>query len=519
MSILIIACIIIFPTPFSNLTQKFFFPIQDNKNSSSVQEPPLDQSCISRSQKAAYHKSPSPVPSPYFLSKLSDYERRHKNCEPFSEPFNKTLQVLVTGKNVPSNETDSDPCRYVVYTVNLHGLGNRMLGLSSAFLYALLTNRTVLVDFRPDMASLFCEPFQNSTWFLPDDFPFRNEFYTAQFRQAHSFGDFLMRHNNVTQLATPPSFLHLYLSFNYNNRDKLFFEDENQQFLQGVPWLTLRSDEYFIPYLYLMPRFRPELERLFPDRETVFHHLGRYLFSPSNQVWGLITRFFDAYLARADERIGLQIRVFNTTSSPIPLVMKQIWQCTEKENLLPQLQEPTTSPSAMIGYNKTASPATTKAVLIASLYSEFYEEMKFMYWTSGAVDGGEVVGVHQASHEGSQHSKNSSHNMKALVDMYLLSLCDVLVTSPWSTFGYVAQGIGGLKPWMLNIPNSKDSVEKPLEPACRRAVSSEPCFLRPPSYDMRAKVVVDTGVGLDPPAVHCEDVSWGLKLVNDQKID
>ncbi|CAL1377076.1 unnamed protein product [Linum trigynum] len=65
--------------------------------------------------------------------------------------------------NVLSNETESEYYRYVVYTVNLHGLGNRMLGLASVFFYAMLTNLVVLVDFGPDMADLFYEPFQNST--------------------------------------------------------------------------------------------------------------------------------------------------------------------------------------------------------------------------------------------------------------------------------------------------------------------------------------------------------------------
>ncbi|CAI0421300.1 unnamed protein product [Linum tenue] len=515
MSFLLLASITS-PNPFSDLTQKFF-PSQNDKNSSPAQELPQDQSCISRSQKISYHKkSPSPVPSSYFLSKLRDHERRHKNCEPFSEPFNRTLQLLISGKNAPSNVTESDYCRYLVYNVNLNGLGNRILGLSSAFLYALLTNRVLLVDFGPDMADLFCEPFQNSTWVLPADFPFRNEFYSSQFREAHSFGSLLMKNAKFTHLAPPPSLLHLFLSFEYSKYDKLFYRDENQEFLQGVPWLTLRSDQYFIPYLFLMPCFKPELERLFPDKETVFHHLGRYLFSPSNQAWGLITRFYDAYLARADERIGLQIRVFNPTATPIPLFTKQILQCTQKVSLLPQLQESTASSSAG-GSNKTTS-TTMKAVLIGSLYREFYEEMKFMYWTRASVDGGQVVGFHQASHEGSQHSESHSHNMKAWADMYLLSLCDALVTSPWSTFGYVAQGIGVMKPWILNVPNDRDGDQKRQpETACTQAVSMEPCFHFPPSYDMRAKVIVDREAGLRPPVVHCEDVRWGLKLANGRE--
>ncbi|CAL1377075.1 unnamed protein product [Linum trigynum] len=108
--------------------------------------------------------------------------------------------------------------------------------------------------------------------------------------------------------------------------------------------------------------------------------MGIYLFNPSNQAWGLITRFYDAYLARADEQIGLQIYVFNTISTPIPLVMKQIWNGTQKENLLPQLQASTTSSSsAMASNNRTTLPKVTKVVLIGSLYREFYEEMKYLY--------------------------------------------------------------------------------------------------------------------------------------------
>ncbi|CAI0421295.1 unnamed protein product [Linum tenue] len=205
-----------------------------------------------------------------------------------------------------------------------------------------------------------------------------------------------------------------------------------------------------------MPRFRAELERLFPDKETVFHHLGNYLFNPSNQAWGLITRFYDAYLARADERIGLQVRVFNTKASPIPLVAKQLLKCTQSEGILPQLQVSTNS---------------------------------------------------------------SFSSVKALADIYLLSLCDVLVTSRWSTFGYVAQAIGRVKPWILNVPNTNYSGDRLPERACRRAVSMEPCFHYPPSYDMKKKVVVDGEVGTGPPVVHCEDVSWGLKLVNGRQIE
>jgi xyloglucan fucosyltransferase len=64
---------------------------------------------------------------------------------------------------------------------------------------------------------------------------------------------------------------------------------------------------------------------------------------------GLITRFYQAYLAKADDRIGLQIRVFHDKTTPIfETVIDQILACVLKEKLLPEAvdtQEPIPSPS------------------------------------------------------------------------------------------------------------------------------------------------------------------------------
>lgn len=62
---------------------------------------------------------------------------------------------------------------------------------------------------------------------------------------------------------------------------------------------------------------------------------------------------------------------------------------------------------------------------------------------------GDIIGVFQPSHEEQHHTDETLHDRKAWAEMYMLSLCDVLVTSARSTFGYGAQGLGGLKPWIL----------------------------------------------------------------------
>ncbi|CAI0421255.1 unnamed protein product [Linum tenue] len=371
-----------------------------------------------------------------------------------------------------------------------------MLSMSSAFLYALLTNRVLLVDFGPDMTHLFSEPVPNSTWLFPEDFRFGNRIYGSK---VDDFGSLMKKKNNnytdPVLVNISSSFLHVNLGYGYDDYDKLFYSNGVQDGLQKVAWLILKSDQYFVPYLFLMSGFRAKLDRMFPDKEAVFHHLGRYLFTPSDQAWGLIARFYDAYLEKADERIGLQIRVLDSKASPTALVLKQVLRCAQKE--------------AQILPPKLVSKKTSyhKAVLVASLSSEFYIELKDM-----CSDEEVAVGFHQASREEVQRSNDGSHNMMAWVDIYLLSLCDVLVTSGWSTFGYVAQGLGGLRPWILQIPDTKYGGGDTLwGQACRRAVSMEPCFHFPPSYDDNK-----VGVRVDGSStvVHCEDVGGGLKLVN-----
>jgi xyloglucan fucosyltransferase len=129
--------------------------------------------------------------------------------------------------------------------------------------------------------------------------------------------------------------------------------------------------------------------------------------------------------------------------------------------------------------------------------------MKNMYWTRPTVTG-EVISVYQPSHEEYQHFGDNTHNMKAWADIYLLSLCDVLVTSTSSTFGYVAHGLAGLKPWIWRMGNKN--------PACQRAISMEPCCHFPLSYDCKTRIEVNAAT-LVPNTMHCEDRKNGLKLV------
>ncbi|XBH64582.1 hypothetical protein VPH35_118321 [Triticum aestivum] len=449
-----------------------------------------EQSCLSRYQSVLYRRISPRFPSTYLLERLREQEALQKKCGPHTELYRKAIAQLKSGQDIKVMD-----CNYLVWTA-YSGLGNRILTIASAFLYAILTNRVLLVDGDKGTADLFCEPFPETSWLLPSDFPIK-QFKNFSVVSPESYGNKL---KSKVVHHSRPAFVYLHLAHDYSDYDKLFFCEDNQHYLQTIPWLILKSDNYFVPSLFLIPAYQEQLMRLFPQRDAVFHHLGRYLFHPTNAVWGMITRYYDSYLARADEKLGIQIRVFDTETGPFQHVLDQVLACTFKEHLLPEVntQEPIVSPSK----------ARSKVVLVTSLNSGYYEEFRNMYWEHPTANG-ETISFHQPSHEEHQDSDKKMHNRKAWAEIYLLSLSDVMVTSAWSTFGYVAQGLSGLKPWLLFKPENRTAPDPP----CRQVLSMEPCFHAPPFYDCKAKRGTDTGK-LVPHVTHCEDMSWGLKLVD-----
>lgn len=451
-------------------------------------------SCLSRFQSYLFRKASLYKPSRYLITKLRKYEDLHKRCGPHTRHYNKTMKELIRPRNKGHSST---LCKYMVWTP-VNGLGNRMVSMASAFLYALLTDRVLMVDFRDEMTGLFCEPFPNSSWILPNDFSFRDGR-----RHFETYQNMLKKdRENSSRQVSSPLVLHLNLQHTSDNPEKFFHCDHSQDLLSNVPLLILSSDQYFVPSLFIVPSFSQELSKMFPERDTAFHHLGRYLFLPSNHVWGIISRFYQAYMAGKDQRIGLQIRTFPDLSAH-QVKMDQILRCAIRKKVLPELE----LRDSMISPWKNQ----TKSVLVTSLYSYFGESLMTMYLTRPTVTG-DIVGVYQPSHEEQQKFDDNMHNIKALTDIYLLSLCDVLVTSSTSSFGYVAQSLGGLKPWILlklvdeNIP----------DPPCVQDFSMEPCFHYPPKHDCMGKPLHKNGKAF-PYTRACLDQTSGMKMVSDRE--
>ncbi|CAN7035478.1 probable fucosyltransferase 8 [Brassica rapa] len=452
-------------------------------------------SCVSRYTKSLLYRKPSPYkPSPYLVSKLRRYEMLHKRCGPGTEAYKKATEQLDENQ-VRSSDKE---CRYVVWVATEYGLGNRIISLVSSFLYALLTERIILVDQRKDINDLFCEPFPDTSWLLPLDFPLMGQIDSYYKDYSRCYGTMLKNHA-INSTTIPPSHLYLHLLHDYRDVDKMFYCEANQAFIKNVPWLVVKSNLYFAPSLWLIPSFQTKLIKLFPQKDTVFHHLSRYLFHPTNQVWDMVTSTYNDHLSKAEEVLGLQIRVFSTPSGYFQHVMDQIVSCAQREKLLPEVA--TNGSSQVIN---TTRSKKLKAVLVASLHPEYSDELRKMFLERPSSTG-EIIQVYQPSGERVQQTDEKLHDQKALADIYLLSLTDNIVTTERSTFGYVAHGLGGLKPWILYEPKN----QKVPEPPCVRALSMEPCFIRAPLHGCQAKTIKTTHF-IRP----CENWNLGIKLVD-----
>ncbi|KAL6614284.1 hypothetical protein ACP70R_036554 [Stipagrostis hirtigluma subsp. patula] len=468
------------------------------------------RSCRSRYESPQYYKYSPYKPSSYLLHKLRAYEARHRKCAPGTPLYAKSVEHLRSGRNAEDTE-----CSYVVW-LPFEGLGNRMLAMMSGFVYALLTDRVLLVDLPQDSTDLFCEPFPNTTWVLPPDFPVPNLFRLgwspdASYKNLVAKKKIMRDPANGTVLSVPP-YVYLDLAHEARFMDKLFFCSDDQRVLAKVNWLLLYSDLYLAPALYSMPEFHGELQRMFPAKESVAHLLARYLFHPTNAVWGLITRYYTSYLAEAKQRIGVQIRMFPFATIPVDDMYNQILACSRQEHILPEVDG---EEAVTIGNLNTtdggddAAASGSTAILVASLYAEYYERIRSMYYEHAA-KGGVRVGVFQPSHEGRQVTGKLAHNQKALAEIYLLSFSDVLLTTGMSTFGYMSSSLAGLRPTVLSVAFHHKVPKTP----CFRAVSMEPCNLEPPRAKCQGQ---DQGMSVDKEdlARHvkaCEDDHRGIKF-------
>ncbi|KAE8792530.1 putative fucosyltransferase 7 [Hordeum vulgare] len=224
-----------------------------------------------------------------------------------------------------------DGCSYLVL-LSYRGLDNRILAMSPAFHYAMLTDRVLLVDRGKTMGDLFCEPFRGRSdhgegrlSVLPRQRPMaqaRSIKIGTCFFSSDGCRRTLRTYTNQLRL------MHLCLASEHEQtaqntslENKLAYCDDHRQFLHRVQLVIMRTDSYIAPSLFLNPAYQQELDRMFPRKDSVFYIISCYLLHPTNGVWGMVTRFYNSYLKNTDERMGIQIRVFVQDDKPVQHIL------------------------------------------------------------------------------------------------------------------------------------------------------------------------------------------------------
>lgn len=399
-----------------------------------------DEKCWSRTGHWVYRLSERRFPpSPSLTRAFGEYESLHARCTA-GKKWESLSELTESGSNSEGS------CKYLLYIEGPEGLGNRFMSLVTAFAYALITDRVLLLDFRRNMSGLVCEPFQGSSWTLPTTFPFEKVDELPSLEDVADEG--------LEKMAA----VKLNLRHVQSERDRRFFCSDVQERLGKLPVIGWKSNQYYVPRLYAIPEFWEKLNPLFGDPGLIFTQLSRVLLLPENAVWAKTERAYRAYLATSKKLVGIQVRSPNFNSFEQP-IYDRVVQCLMDDNMLPNIsqQQP---------HKVTKIPEEGTAIFVASLQREYYEKLKEVYAEKGAEDG-TLVTVHTMATEGLENV-SYDQSVKAYVDMLLLSFSDSLLTSGWSTFGYVAQGLGAVLPHIVNT-----DIEQPQ--SCDVGQSVEPC--------------------------------------------
>eukprot|EP00850_Spirogloea_muscicola_P014506 SM000105S13851 [mRNA] locus=s105:48551:51382:+ [translate_table: standard] len=380
--------------------------------------------CWSRREQHCYRTPERGPPSRALAAAFAAYRSLHARCAATDD-----IASVLARRDVPH-------CKYLVWTVTPDGVGNRVLSLVSTFAYALLTGRVLLLDQRSMFQELFCEPFPFSSWLMPPTLS-KHDYQSYELYGLLQF----LRDREAKQLAVskPPQSVFLTMA-HYDPRENLvFFCPSVVQALDEVPILFLRTNQYFLPALHLVPHFREQLQILFPDG-VQFMHLSRVLMNPTNDIWDHVTAFFRQHLSGAARRLGIQVRTFKESWHPLSSV--QLLQCAVGNGLLPDAMTD-------LKCANESGKCPVIATVLTSLHKEHFSNLTG--WFAG-IDGrlGTTVRVVSPGHEQVERSQDDAkyveHERQVVMEIWLLSLCNDLVTSPFSTFGYCAHSLAGDDP-------------------------------------------------------------------------
>ncbi len=422
-----------------------------------------------------------------------EYEILHRTCTTKVQDI--SLYFLEKDTSTPAG------CNYLLCnTVLGSGLGNQILITASCLIYAVLTQRVLLLPSTNTLRDILCEPFEGSSWKVNEGkigFPVPSAFWlsTDQFVSEVDLSVGSQDRATTTVHATDVTIRHEWRV----QPDNRFFCITEQKFLRNVPWVFLQGNQHFLPKLFVIPSFRTTLESLFPSRLVLTHVLRRSIL-PGDSVWQRVEQVREMQPDHAHRRLGVQIRYMDSQFEASHLLEMRAQKCALENGMLPQHGQAATR-SALTRTSQSNSPiaesnpgdaqsiddsaasavnGTTTVVFVASLYDTFEKSLSSEYLQQAPANAGEHVTVVQVSSRHEQSYFNREEDEQALVEIILLSFSDDVIVSPQSTFGNVAHAYGALQPWVIAGQNAIEGDSQ--QASCSKAQSVDACYHTPERY-------------------------------------
>ena len=391
------------------------------------------------------HLAPTPPPTPTLSSTLSSYLITH-----YPPSFSHSLF--------------SPTSRYLVFAVGDDGLGNKLLPLVSAFLLALLTDRTFLVHWTgseavhntPMHIDELYRPPEGMVW----EFEEMAKRSLASHREALVRGgggeeavrrvDALLQvygeRRRVKLAEVRQLFEELRLSLQEVDmrtadyglvKERALCDDWRAEY-RDAQVLVLYGDQYFVPPLQVNAHYRPLISRLFNDTD-IYGPLARWLLRPSADVQAYIEPFMRTRFTPFT--VGLQLRRrerLGLNNGEVQLALR----CARD-----------------IVAARRAEPGHLGEVVsffVASDDNALRQSVRQQLQDVGPVAFTDEFLVREDMTRGLFY---------AVVDSMLLAHTSALIVTPSSTFGYISHAYGSLVPYRASLYPATE---------CQRAVSAEP---------------------------------------------
>jgi len=332
------------------------------------------------------------------------------------------------------------------------GLANRILSLTSAFVVALLTNRTFLVDL-----SYKASQFQLKALFADPDFYW--DLTTEAQLSGLSLSDLRQKlfHKDV------PSWK--FYQHYTRELDMIHCSPDLIREIKKHSFIVIGSHQYFLPALLHNPHYSALLKDWFGD--DIFGVLSSFLFRPVASIKAEVKRFYDEHLTQY-RTLGIQVRTSWVPNSELQALAGLATSCVKNwctEN-----------------YNNGRPVRFFVATDSLDIRNELEQALEDADGGSSYEDG-RLLSYHPSV----QTRETTRGIQEALIDILLLSQCDDLITSSFSTFGYLASGFASKRPLILtpgpvagksvwHYQGLQYSAQYASRTLCARLPTSQPCY-------------------------------------------